>query len=309
MLHSFLSFLHRGGAVAYYHVLPQRRSLWFDVDDIAPIDPANAKTNLYFGVHPCSSIPQANAHGEVTPPEYVRSQKPFIAAVNCLYAEFDVKDYGSKDAILAQLKDTTTPSVVIDSGGGIHAYWLLDEPYIIDTEARHGAIEHVQNVWPAIVGADTTVHDLCRVLRVPGSWNYKYQPRREVTWLRYELDRLYTLQSLAEHIPPVVKAAPRIRWASKSTHSITAYNTATDIASLLQDYGYAWHGSMQRRMISPWSDSKRDGVIVKDNRCFVHTGSDPLCDGYWKKPFDVRRVLDYKGDFKQACAALHEGRL
>ena len=53
-------------------------------------------------------------------------------------------------------------------------------------------------------------------------------------------------------------------------------------------------------MVSPHSGSKRDGVVIHENRAFVHTGGDPLCDGYWKRPFDVIRILDCGGDFKRA---------
>jgi hypothetical protein len=44
------------------------------------------------------------------------------------------------------------------------------------------------------------------------------------------------------------------------------------------------------------------------NRVFVHHGSDPLHDGYWKRPFDVIRILDHSGDFARALAAIREGR-
>ena len=298
----FLQHLHRGGAAAYYHELPTRRSWWFEAGKpLAP--PKECDANWYFGVHPCTAIPPCNAHGEIKPPHAVRAQKRYIAAINCLYAEFDAKTYGSKDAIAAHLEASTfpEPSVLIDSGGGLHGYWLLRDPYMLDTDERRQAAETLQRLWVHAIGADAAVHDLTRVLRIPGTLNLKYTPARPVVWLACDLDKLYTLQALTPHIPPQEAPAPRPA-PLKRSGDIDTFNQANDVGRLLEARGYVWRG--RYRMVSPWSDSKRDGVVVQDNKVYVHTGSDPLCDGYWKKPFDVVRILDCDGDFKRALEAI-----
>lgn len=309
MFDSFLAHLYRGGAYAYYHTLPARRSLWFAVDDVPPLDPANCKTNLYFSVHPMTCIPQVNAGGEPTRPEYVRSRVAIVAAVNCLYAEFDTKDYGSKEAIVAHLDALTVPapSALVDSGAGIHTYWLLRDPYILDTDARRQAVRYLESAWVDLVGGDKGVKDMTRILRVPGSWNYKYAPRRPVQWIACDLARTYTLQALAAHLPPRQTNQPQTLRYHRPTNTIQEFNNAHDVGAVLQRFSYTWHGS--HRMISPWSGSKRDGVLVdKDgNRAFVHTGSDPLADGYWKRPFDVVCRLAFNDNVKQAVRAIQEG--
>src|SRR6185369_1683095 len=90
--------LHRGGAYAYYHELPTRRSYWYPTNRplLPPVEPT---ANWYISVNPSSAIPPCNANGEVKDPPFVRAQKRYICALNCLYGEYDVKDYGSKDAI------------------------------------------------------------------------------------------------------------------------------------------------------------------------------------------------------------------
>ena len=103
MLQSFLTYLHRGGAYGYYHALPDRRSYWFRAGDAPGIPDTSRASNWYFGVHPVNQIPPCNAHGEIKAPRYVRAQKRYICAINCLYAEFDAKQYGSKDLILAHM--------------------------------------------------------------------------------------------------------------------------------------------------------------------------------------------------------------
>ncbi len=304
---AFFQHLHRAGAYAYYHALPDRRSWWYETKQpLAP--PQHCTSNWYIGVHPCSAIPPANAHGEVKKPPFVRAQKRYIAAINCLYGEFDEKVYGSKGAILEHIEQAPwpAPSVLVDSGGGIHGYWLLREPWMLDTDDARQAAEIVQRLWvQRVIGADPSVHDLVRILRVPGTTNFKYDPPRPVQFLACEIDCSYALQALTAHLPPIHEAEPRLPSAPlPSSRSIAAFNRETDISSLLSRYGYAQRGS--RRMVSPHSGSKRDGVSIDQgkNRAFVHTGGDPLCDGYWKKPFDVVCILDYGGDFRAALEAI-----
>lgn len=80
------------------------------------------------------------------------------------------------------------PSIVVESGHGLHAYWLLDKPYPSD-KAR-----------PCCAGVQDTfkisdaVHDPSRVLRMPGTVNLKdaKHPAEcrvvEATYRRYPLE-------------------------------------------------------------------------------------------------------------------------
>jgi hypothetical protein len=315
MLRDFLAHLHRGGQYAYYHALPQRRSAWYAVADGPPaIDLGGVRdANLYFSVHPSTRIPPCNAHGEVKAPAYVRGQTATLAAVNCLYAEFDAKDYGDKPAILTHLDGliVPTPSALVDSGGGVHAYWLLDTPYPLDTPERLAAARHIQSAWVALVGGDKGAHDLTRILRIPGTHNLKYDPPRPVAWLRAWAGDTYPLRALTAHLPPVQGEAPRAPKALAPTgaRAIDDYNSRQSVRALLEARGYRERG--RHRMVSPYSGSGRDGAVVDEerNRAYVHTGGDPLADGYWKRPFDVVRILDFGGDFQRTLGALREGKL
>lgn len=312
MFDTFLQHLMRGGAYGYYHVLPERRSYWFPVNAPLAVDYAAVTSNLYFGVHPSASIPPCNAHGEVRPPHAVRSQLRTIAAINCLYAEYDEKDYGSHAAIVAHLDALTVPepSALIHSGGGMHAYWLLREPYLLDTDDRLQAAKIIQARWVGVVGGDGGAHDLCRVLRVPGSHNYKYDPPRLVAWLACDLGRTYALPTLTAHLPPVVEPTPRAAIAPPigAQQPIAVFNERNNIEDLLVARGYTRHG--RHKMLSPYSSTGQAGVTIDidRNRAYVHHGSDPLHDGYWKRPFDVVRILDCDGDFKRALRRIREAQ-
>jgi hypothetical protein len=192
-----LAHLHRGGTYAYLWVLPDRRSTWSAAGELPP--PPAGDFDVYFGVHPTAQIPPSNSRGQPAPPERVRAQVPYIACINGLFAEFDaVQFHNDKDRILSHISGLPQrPSVVIDSGGGYHAYWLLRETFHLDSpDARERAMR-VQAAWVEYVRGDQGAKDLARVLRLPGTLNHKYRPPRPVRIVRSSFDRLYDLGELA----------------------------------------------------------------------------------------------------------------
>jgi RepB DNA-primase N-terminal domain len=144
-------------------------------------------------------IPPLNSRVEPAPPERVRAQIPYIAAINCLLAEFDAVQFrNEKGRILSHIGGLAQrPSVVIDSGGGYHAYWLLDETFYLDSPNARERAMMIQRAWVAHVGGDPGAKDLARVLRLPGTTNHKYKPPRPVQMVRCNFDRLYHLGELA----------------------------------------------------------------------------------------------------------------
>ena len=88
---------------------------------------------MYFGVHQTTKIPPINRKGEIKPPVGVRSQIAFIAVINALFGEYDDKDHGDDHAKCFAFVQSLEipPSVIVDSGGGYHCYWLLDQPWFL----------------------------------------------------------------------------------------------------------------------------------------------------------------------------------
>ncbi|PUU99538.1 hypothetical protein DCD76_18395, partial [Acinetobacter baumannii] len=71
-------------------------------------------------------------------------------------------------------------SIMVDSGNGLHPYCIYSEPIVITTENRSDAtkrnkkfIDTIRNRAGKYAKAVDSVHDLPRVLRVPGTYNYK----------------------------------------------------------------------------------------------------------------------------------------
>lgn len=206
---ALLDHLNRGGSYNFWAVETResdgaisRRSHWWKAGDPAPI-PRPENGDVYFGVHPCDSIPETNASGNETEEQYVRSQVERLEFASCLYSEFDAKDYGSKGAIYDHLKTLPLfPSIVIDSGGGYHCYWLLRSK--IDLRMMRNIFKQIQHAWVLFVGGDAGAKNLNRVLRVPGTKNCKpqYAPSYPtVEFVHFDMECLYSLVEVQKVIP------------------------------------------------------------------------------------------------------------
>lgn len=177
--------LQRGGNWAYYWTLPDKHSYWHPVGKNGVIPKGS---NVYFGVHPTGTSKRVSQ----------RSKTDDVQAVNCLFAEFDTKDFGGQKETCKTHIDALplAPSVIIDSGGGFHCYWLLDISFIISTDSDRARIDRIQKAWVSFVGSDDGAKDLARVLRVPGTKNAKYNPARPVTFVSADFDLLYGLEDM-----------------------------------------------------------------------------------------------------------------
>jgi hypothetical protein len=189
-----LTTLHRGGKIAYLwtKTVPATPTLFFKVGEIPTIPPT--WKDVYFGVLPLASRKSNFQRGKITD----------VQSAGCLFAEFDAKDFPNNDkaACLAYVRSLTIPPTwIIDSGGGYHAYWILDNPVKLETEEQRTFHAKLQERWVNFVGGDPGAKDLARVLRLPGSLNYKYDPPRPVVVVKPD-GPLYTLRELESAISP-----------------------------------------------------------------------------------------------------------
>ncbi|MGI6379792.1 MAG: PriCT-2 domain-containing protein [Anaerolineae bacterium] len=226
---------------------------------------------MYFGVHPTTCIPDTDKAGAPASPESVRSRKEIIAAVNCLYAEFDGKDFDSDDPRGRGLEQTHNhihtlrmkPTALIASGGGYHAYWLLDEPWEMATSEDRSEAARLQAGWVKAMAGDEGAKDLARVLRLPGTVNAKYEDRPKVTMIEWHSDRLYRREDLAALVPtrashpPVERdARPRMAEGRRAQEALQRLspNRAQDYAKWV-DVGFSLCelGDLGRELWINWS--------------------------------------------------------
>lgn len=197
----FLTTLWQGGKFGYFLSLPYPHTTWTDTQNIQTVAQRRGG-NLYFGVHPVELIPPCNSEGEIVEPHLVRGRNENVEYVNCVFAEFDAgESLEEKEKVLAHIRRLKIqPSVIVDSGGGYHCYYLLNLTWWLD-ESTRSAFARLQARFVDYVHADTCSKDLARVLRVPGTLNYKYNPPRMVQFVEYDLARRYSMTQIKLLLP------------------------------------------------------------------------------------------------------------
>ena len=166
---------------------------WFEVSDLdaaaAFAQRAAAESNVYFGLGVRRGPPLG---------ENQRGCAGDVSAIPGLWLEVDVAGgthegspkayFPTRAAVLEFLHQGIPhpPSLVIDSGGGLHAYWLFREPLVVEERIDFELAAGLVRGWQAFVRGLTSheidsTHDLARVLRVPGTWNRKNGAAAPVT--------------------------------------------------------------------------------------------------------------------------------
>lgn len=128
-----------------------------------------SNTSVYFGV--CK---RRQAGG---------SKKADVWGATALWADVDTVSMGwDTEACLKaihELRGVLQPSAVVRSGGGLHLYWFLDAPMSFDGHHARDKVkdpqqrtEDANRVMADLVSGDN-VHDVTRILRLPGTFNTK----------------------------------------------------------------------------------------------------------------------------------------
>lgn len=143
--------------------------------------------DTYFGV-----LPRTRAAG--TAEAAVDTTTLLWADVDAKHHDPDNLERGKMTALQAISSFPITPSILVDSGGGYHAYWLLYVPADVEMFARP-----VMKGIAHLVGGDA-VHDPARVLRLPGSVNYKREKLVEARVLRFDARRKYRPEDFIPYI-------------------------------------------------------------------------------------------------------------
>lgn len=96
------------------------------------------------------------------------------SSLTVLYADCDFKEHGEKAVRKAVEALPYEPSIIVNSGNGLHLYWRLLVPL-----REMGRASKLLDAWVRTISvADWGVNDVPRVLRLPGTLNHKYDPPR-----------------------------------------------------------------------------------------------------------------------------------
>jgi hypothetical protein len=115
-----------------------------------------------------------------------------VGACSSLYADLDVKEgaYATQDDALDALNnfvlkyELPQPSMMVSSGtGGVHVYWVADELFApAEHEILSSSLVSMGREFKLKFDHECSI-DLCRLLRPPGTWNFKTDPASPVTLL------------------------------------------------------------------------------------------------------------------------------
>ena len=122
-------------------------------------------------------------------------------------------------------------------------------------------------------------------------------------WLAYADRDSGVREAVADLCPwkpaAAVKRPPHRARSASTEHGdvIGQFNRCNDVGSMLEQHGYKRKG---KRYLAPSSSTVIPGVVILDDKCFSHHGSDPLADGYAHDAFDLLVTLGHGGDFAAA---------
>jgi hypothetical protein len=186
----FLAALFNGcQGVIECRALPSKARAFFQQDDEAGMSTflaANRSQNLYLGI----STRRDDSSGRLENCRHLGSH----------FVDVDYRVTPEPEARQRLAQFPLPPSAVINSGGGLHVYWFLRTPLELPDAAKQakGLLRRLAHA----LGADLSAAESARVLRVPGTVNYKYDPVRWVVLESLDGDRRYGVDELDKVLPP-----------------------------------------------------------------------------------------------------------
>lgn len=142
-----------------------------------------------------------------------------IRQFRALFQDIDcVKKGISKDEALYEIfemyelkKEIPAPSMIVDSGRGLHLYWKIEH-------APYASIRTWQELQDFFyyklkhLGADKRATDAARILRAPGTINFKSGEKHECSLINVDNDLTYSMYDLREEYLEYTPKETQVKW-------------------------------------------------------------------------------------------------
>ncbi len=164
-----------------------------------------------------------------------------------------------------------------------HAYWRVDDcPLDQFTTAQKRLIAHYTT--------DKGVHDLPRVMRVPGTVHHKADPTLvSLEVIRETWEPIRTLKELLDGLPKLVASKP----ATSSDKATTKARLTAQLARLDPGVGYSeWRDIVAAIRATNLSDGNEDDLRQIAHRWSEGSYSTGKAPDNWEGPYAVDRVFD-----------------
>ncbi len=110
-----------------------------------------------------------------------RGKKEFFRGSRVLWCDLDADNSRTKEKLRIEVQSHETippPSIMIDSGNGLHAYWILDT-FIEGQDAIESRNYNLAEAFKA-----DHCHSIDHLFRIPGTLNYKGEITRRAATTR-----------------------------------------------------------------------------------------------------------------------------
>ncbi len=164
-----------------------------------------------------------------------------VVALPAFYTDID----DPTNATLIKLRGARLPpSVIVHSGGGYHAYWLLDEP----TSDLHIARQVLQGLARTFGGDGLSP---AQSLRLPGSVNHKPERGGALCHLVENSDRHYCLSDFQIFIPPAPRPTASLSTSSSAFRHTGSRNLNRQLIQAITAVLYRDYAAQEQRR-SDW---------------------------------------------------------
>lgn len=210
-------------------------------------------------------------------PKAKRPKAEHAAAVPGVWADIDVAggpdDPPGKllapdvDAALEVANAILTPTIVVHSGYGVQAWWLLEEPWVFENADERGQAERMTKGWQRLLrnaaldkafGIDHTF-DLARLMRLPGTLNDKGPEGTSapVTILEDDGPR-YSMEEVAGYAmaaAPAQQSSDRVALSPERRFPVQKFEALRDNHEIFRA---TWEHTRRERETKGWSASEFD---------------------------------------------------
>lgn len=121
-----------------------------------------------------------------------------VDTFNYIFVDYDCKSgsYPSKSDFILACEEVLQPSLVVDSGNGVHAYWKVSD---LDAFSYLRLTRRMMRR----LNTDEAVGQLLQLMRLPGTINNKSEESPVLSFTIYEYAITYTCEEINKLLPPI----------------------------------------------------------------------------------------------------------
>lgn len=253
---------------------------------------------------------------------YIRGSDKDVKCVVGAYADFDIRGLAhkqdalpeSKEQLLDFLQDESpiSPSLLIWSGNGVHAIWLFEEPYMMGDDSSY--IGNVIKAWETYLKAKAfemygwkfdSVADTARMLRAPGTINFKTDDRPLCEVIHYENVR-YSVDDFEDYVAKQKKSNTKINVSCEEEDAFSYMGTgnAEELIGKCQFLQYCRDNAAT--LPEPlWQAMISNVALTADGHDIVHELSSPY-PNYTYEETQKKYRLAAANDMPITCKVIKE---